>query len=106
MAKLQTRADAQTQSVQSPVSHQEKTVTIPRELAEQAFTSLFEFIAFLKHADTIGMTVRRLLETGDIQTARFQLELLASLAENVRPPEPHAYALWEAVEAADKAQGC
>ncbi|HFC6393599.1 hypothetical protein [Neisseria bacilliformis] len=100
MAKLQTRADAQ--SIQtSPVSHQEKTVTIPRALAEQAFTSLFDFIAFLKHADTIGMTARRLLETGDIQTARYQLELLASLAENVRPPEPHAYALWEAAEEAD-----
>ena len=97
MAKLQTRADAQ--STQSP----EKTVTIPRALAEQAFTSLFDFIAFLKHTDTIGMTARRLLETGDIQTARYQLELLASLAENVRPPEPHAYALWEAAEEADAA---
>lgn len=92
MAKLQTRADAQ--SIQTPVS-------ISRELAEQASASLFDFIAFLKHADTIGMTARRLLETGDIQTARYQLELLASLAENVRPPEPHAYALWEAAEEAD-----
>lgn len=87
-------------TIQSTVS-----IQIPRELAEQASTSLFDFIAFLKHADTIGITVRRLLETGDIKTARYQLELLASLAENVRPPEPHAYALWEAVEAADKAQG-
>ena len=85
-------------SIQSPVS-------IPRELAEQASTSLFDFIAFLTHADTIVHTAHRLLETGDIKTARYQLELLASLAENVRPPEPHAYALWEAVEAADKAQG-
>ena len=100
-----TRAAAQSSIQTSPVSHQEKTVTIPRALAEQASASLFDFIAFLKHADTIGMTARRLLETGDIQTARYQLELLASLAENVRPPEPHAYALWEAVEAADKAQG-
>lgn len=87
-------------SIQSPV-------TIPRALAEQASTSLFDFIAFLKHADTIGMTACRLLETGDIKTAVYQLELLASLAENVRPPDPHAYALWEAAEeAADKAQGC
>lgn len=89
----------------SPVSNQEKTVTIPRELAEQASTSLFDFIAFLTHADTIVHTARTLLAHGETRTAIHQLELLASLAENIRPFEPHAYALWEAVEAADKAQG-
>lgn len=88
-------------SIQSP----EKTVTIPRELAEQASTSLFDFIAFLKHADTIGHTARTLIKHGETRAAVWQLEMLASLGDNAADAKSPAYALWEAVEAADKAQG-
>lgn len=87
-------------SIQSP-----DTIQIPRALAEQTASILFAFSDFLAHADTIGHTARTLIKHGETRAAVWQLEMLASLGDNAADAKSPAYALWEAVEAADKAQG-
>ena len=96
-----TRAAAQSSIQTSPVSHQEKTVTIPRALAEQAAHGLNDLAGFVQHASTIKDTVFRLLGDCDPLIAR-QLIILDDLiakADDINGFDL-ATALWELPEAA------
>lgn len=85
-------------SIQSP----EKTVTIPRALAEQAANSLNDLAGFVQHVSTIKETVFRLLGDYDPLIAR-QLIILDDLADRAGNLDGFdlAAALWQTAEEAD-----
>ena len=92
MAKLQPRTDAQNQSIQtSPVSHQEKTVTIPLDLANRIMDALYFGGEFIANTGAIIDTICDNITAHSIRNAPISASgSTARLATVIQTLVPHA----------------